>query len=248
MNPPARFGHARDAEASVAHVFVPELALTVEVEGPDGHHLARVRRLRAGECMTASTGDGCWRLYEIVAAGAKSLTLQSIGDIMVEPPPTLHVSVAAALIPKARYDDAVVAMVELGVDCIIPLASKRCVVRWDDDKAAAASARLATLAREAAMQSRRSYLVHIDALHTPRQLRDREGLTVAMFGATVHHPASAAHDGRVIVATGPEGGFDADDVAAFGRHTPLNLGPHVLRAETASVAAVAITRSIGLGS
>lgn len=247
MNPPP-FRHARDAKASVAHVFVAELASTVEVDGPDGHHLARVRRLRTGEYMTASTGDGLWRSYEIVAAGTKSLTLRSIDEPMVEPPPALHVSVAAALIPKARYDDAVAAMVELGVDRIIPLASKRCVVRWDDDKALAARARLETLAREAAMQSRRSYLVEIDDLHTPLQLRDREGLTVAMFGGGVHHPGDTAHDDRVIIATGPEGGFDADDVAAFGDPARLNLGPHVLRAETASVAAVAIARSPALRS
>lgn len=236
-------GHARDAVASVAHVFVPELGTTVEVDGPDGHHLARVRRLRVGERMTASTGDGYWRSYEIAAAQTKSLTLQAVGDVMVEAPVALHVSVAAALIPKARYDDALVAMVELGVDRVIPLASKRCVVRWDDGKAAAARSRLDTLAREASMQCRRSYLVEIDTLHTPSQLRDREGLTVAFFGGALDHPSAAAHDGRVIIATGPEGGFDEDDIDAFGSHVRLNLGPHVLRAETASVAAVAIARS-----
>ena len=56
------------AEVAAAHCFVDRLDSSVTVDGPDGHHLQRVRRLRTGEFLTAADGAGRWRRYVIVGA------------------------------------------------------------------------------------------------------------------------------------------------------------------------------------
>ena len=236
------FAHARDVDGSAAHVFTAALLDEVTIAGPDGHHLGRVRRLRAGEIVTASTGDGWWRPYEIRSVDGASLLLCSLGEMRCEAAARPRLTIAAALITKARFDDAIVAMVELGVDRIVPLASERCVVRWDRAKAESARVRLAMMAREAAMQSRRSHFTEVCPLATPADLRDAAGLAVAMFGGTAANELITETGEGVIIATGPEGGFSRTDLAAFGTFQTINLGHHVLRAETASVAAVAIVR------
>jgi len=65
-----------DSDA-VAHVFVDELGERCHIEGDDGHHLSRVRRVRTGELVTAADGSGAWRLYEVVAVSAGALDLDA---------------------------------------------------------------------------------------------------------------------------------------------------------------------------
>ena len=57
----------------------------VEITGADGHHLQRVRRLRAGEHVTVADGAGAWRRYEIEAVEPGRLQLGARGDRVVEP-------------------------------------------------------------------------------------------------------------------------------------------------------------------
>src|SRR6266568_676144 len=64
-------GWPADAAAS-AHLFVDSataLADTVDVAGEDGHHLARVLRLRVGETVTVADGSGGWRPYRVGGVG-----------------------------------------------------------------------------------------------------------------------------------------------------------------------------------
>ena len=63
---PHRYAAAEDA---AAHTFAEHLADTLEIDGTDGHHLQRVRRLRPGEHVTVADGLGSWRRYEIEDAG-----------------------------------------------------------------------------------------------------------------------------------------------------------------------------------
>ena len=252
-NSVTEYVHASLAADAVAHVFVAQLAESVELESVDAHHLGRVRRLRRGEILTASTGDGHWRSYEVADSDVQCFALQSCGEVQLEAPASVHLTIAPALIPKARFDDAVVAMVELGVDRVLPLMSERCVVRWDANKSAAAMQRLRVLAREAAMQCRRSYLPTIDGAVTTKELAGTAGLLVAAFradsadGANCDDPAldiatSIRGLKAITVATGPEGGFSDRDLENFAEFRSVRLGPHVLRAETASVAAAALVR------
>jgi 16S rRNA (uracil1498-N3)-methyltransferase len=232
---------AADADA-VAHAFADELADVVEIGGDDGHHLQRVRRLRAGERVTVADGAGHWRLYEIGDARAGSLRLRASGALTVEPELEPSVSLALALTKAGALETVVARCTELGVARVTPVRTERCVVRWNPAQASRAVGRLRSAARAAAAQSRRSRLPEIAA---PVELADLVGGT----GVVVAERRGARSDdveralGRArawTVLVGPEGGFAPAERALLGDMPHLGLGPFILKAETAPIAAVAI--------
>jgi 16S rRNA (uracil1498-N3)-methyltransferase len=225
---------------AAAHVVVDSaLDDQLIVDGDDGHHLQRVRRLRAGEAVTAADGAGAWRPYEVAEVQHGRLVLEAAGETRVEPTLVPPLTVAFA-ITKADKPEAVVArLTELGVDRLIPVVARRSVAQWDGARAEAALVRLRRVAREAAMQCRRARLPEIGTPLPVTSLARRTGLVVAdRDGPAVGALAEPGPDGW-LVAVGPEGGFDDDELGALGGAPRFGVGPHVLRAETAAVAAAA---------
>jgi 16S rRNA (uracil1498-N3)-methyltransferase len=226
------------ADAARAHVFVAVLADAVEVSDEDGHHLAAARRLRAGERVTAADGSGRWRPYVVQAVDRRGLSLGAAGPAVEEPGLVPALAVAPAL-RKGGLDAVVARCTELGVDAVVPLRAARAVVGWDDERTERALARLRRVARESAMQCRRARLPAIHPPATVEELAGRPGCVVAdragvMAGALEPPPAS----GWTLLC-GPEGGFAPDETARLAHLPRVAVGPHVLRAETAAIAAAA---------
>ncbi len=236
------------AADAAAHVFVAALDERCEITGADGHHLRRVRRLGSGETVTAADDSGAWREYTVSDVGPSMLALQARGAVHEPAAAGIVVSVAAAL-TKGGLDDVVAATTALGVQRVIPLRTERVVVRWDAARAAKGVARLRVVAREAAMQSHRARIPAIDEVADLGSLRDRPGIVIAgLDGVPAYElplpPRAAATDGGVgtgwTVVVGPEGGFSPDEISGFGPAPHLRLGPNVLRAVHAPIAAVAV--------
>jgi 16S rRNA (uracil1498-N3)-methyltransferase len=246
---PARgpIGWAADTDAT-AHTFTDELADVVTIEGPDGHHLQRVRRVRAGEQLTVADGAGRWRLYAVDAVTRGSLQLRAQGPLTREPDIGPPVMLAVALIKAGALETVVARCTELGVARVTPVRARRCVVRWDATQAARAVERLRAIAREAAAQSRRARLPEIEALTDLEVVASRRGVVVAeRHGARADALAAPPPDDGWTVVVGPEGGLDGDELARLGDKPRLGLGPFVLKAETAPIAAVALlTERAGL--
>lgn len=234
-------GFASTADA-VAHAFVAALDDTLTVDGPDGHHLERVRRLRVGEWLTLADGVGTWRRYRVVGAGKGRLDVEAEGPARVEPVQTPRVAVAFGVGKGAKPEQVVSGLTELGVDRIVPFLSARSVVRWDGDKATAAGDRLRRVAREAAMQCRRARLPEVA---DPVGLADLACDGVVVVGDPTGVPVATLDDpigGEWLAVVGAEGGLDPVERAALvGRPgaVAVAVGPHVLRTETAAVALAA---------
>jgi 16S rRNA (uracil1498-N3)-methyltransferase len=152
---------------------------------------------------------------------------------------TPRLTVACWLTKGQKPELAVQKLTELGVDRIMLVEAARSVVRWDDDKVAAAFDRLERVAREAAMQSRRARIPVVDGPVAPAELCRFRGLVVAAPDGAPAGLLPLPSDGEWVVAVGPEGGFDDDELRDFGTAPRLQLGPFVLRAETAAIAAAA---------
>lgn len=209
---------------SAAHIFVADAASPVVVDD-DLHHLSRVLRLRIGESVTCSDGRGRWLPCTWTGSG-----LEPTGAITEVAAPSPGLSVALAPVKGDGTEDAVVKLVEIGIDEIVVLAPvDHSVVRWDPDRAASHMDRLGRLVRSAAMQSRR---VHLPVVRGPVAL----GEIIAGEGVALAEPGGSGEWSDITtVVVGPEGGFSPAEVARAGR--TVSLGDTVLRADTAAVAA-----------
>ena len=224
---------------AVAHVFVPALDDDVTLDDETGHHLGRVRRVRAGDVVTAADGRGRWRPYAIALVEPGVVELRARDAPVEEPHLEPRLVVAFALTKGAKPELVVQKLTELGVDGVTVLAGRRSVPRWSDERAGAAVARLRRIAHEAAAQCRRARVPAVDGVRPVTGLRGRPGLVVADPEGDDPAALPAPSGGEWLLVVGPEGGFDPGEVAALdGRR--LRLGPHVLRAETAAIAGAAV--------
>ena len=241
--------YAGDTTA-VAHTFVADLGDDVQVDGDDGHHLARVRRLESGEHVTAADGTGAWREYVVDDVGRGSVSLRAVAPAAREPVLVPRLRVAFALTKGEKPETVVRQLTELGVDAVAPVLAARSVVKARGDRATALVERLRRVAREAACQSRRARITDVEDVRPLGDLlHDRlgdAGLVVAERGGDGAAPGADALDARTApeagwtLVVGPEGGFAPDEAAALAGVARIGVGPHVLRAETAAVAAAAV--------
>jgi 16S rRNA (uracil1498-N3)-methyltransferase len=233
--PPAPEGPDRTGALGVdsgPHAFVTDLdrpALAAE----DRHHLARVLRVREGDALTVADGAGRWRACRF------GPELEVAGPIVVDPEPAPSVTIAFALVKGERPELIIQKLTELGVDRIVPFVARRSVVRPDTERQARQHERWARVAREAAMQSRRSRLPEIAPVTT---FDDALALPGAVAADRFGRPPSLAHP---TVLIGPEGGWADDERSRFT--TTVGLGTSVLRAETACFAAAAVLGALRAG-
>ena len=206
---------------SAAHVVVDDLE-NPRLDEVDAHHLFRVLRLRDGDVVTATDGRGRWR--ECGARGRESIVPH--GDVVVETPRALPIGVAFVPVKAEKPEATIRQLVEIGVDEIFVVAPTKRAVAGARDRL---NDRAERIVREACMQSRRVFL---PAIHLGVPLDD----VVALSGAALADPnGSAPTNANRLLIVGPEGGFDDGEVsAAIPR---VNIGPAVLRAETAALVA-----------
>ena len=188
------------------------------------HHLDKVLRLREGESVTATNGNGEWRQCLWTGTG-----LEIAGEIHHEPArDDLEISV---VIPKGdRLEWMVQKLVEVGVDRIRLLNSERSVVKWDDQRAAKQLDRLRRVAESAIEQSRRIWGCEIVGPTIVREVLP--AIPIAEPGGR-----EIAKDDRAI-AIGPEGGWTSEEVQRAAE--TISISRQVLRVETAAIAAATL--------
>lgn len=210
------------------HVFVDSLDELV-VADDDLHHLRKSLRLRPGDPLTASDGQGSW----VACLLGSDSALTAVGERVYQPMRSRPATVAFSLVKGSKPELAIQKLTELGVDQIVVLDAERSVVRWDDDKVAANLERWGRIAREASMQSHRVRLPKIEALVPAGEWLVRPDVHAAQFGGRAI--AADVHS----IAIGPEGGWSPAEAAANETRT-VTLGSTVLRTETAAIAAATL--------
>jgi len=223
--------------------------------GAQASHLARVLRAEIGMEFDIVVGDRVRR--GVVAAMDESAVAFTLGEDL-EADPALPVTLLLAIFKFDRMEWAIEKATELGVERIVPAIARR-TEKHLGQAAAARVERWRRIAREAAQQSRRSDTV---AIEEPRLLKDavteapgelrillaEREKSATLRDAIASSDAESSGSGirRIRLAIGPEGGWTPEEETLFAgeRWKAASLGPRILRAETAAIAAVSVVAAL----
>ena len=237
-------------ERPKARVYVTEplvAGAALELAPRQAHHLRTVLRLNAGAAIAAfNRVDGEW-FCRIVETGRNRVVLAVEGQTRpVEA--ELDLWLVFAPIKRARLDWLVEKATELGVAALLPVWTQRTQAERLNLE------RLRSHAVAAAEQSER---LSVPQLHEPQALdrvlagwpAERRLIVCDETGRCEPIGAAAAGlgSGPMALLTGPEGGFaetELDSLGEFSFVTRVGLGPRVLRADTAALAALAVLQAI----
>jgi 16S rRNA (uracil1498-N3)-methyltransferase len=211
-------------------------------EGPS-HYLLHVLRAKPGNRVLLFNGrDGEW-LAEIGQLSKRGVTATCLEQTRPQDA-TPDIWLAFAPIKKTPADYLVQKATELGVSCLLPVYTRRTIVSRVNLE------RMAANAAEAAEQSERLTVPTIrEAVDLDKLLASWPRERTLYFcdeGGDARPLAQAARSGSVAILTGPEGGFDPAEremlrVQSFV--VPVTLGPRILRADTAALAALSVWQS-----
>lgn len=215
----------------------------VELDAAQANYLGNVLRLGEGsEALLFDGSSGEW-LARISDAAKKRMTLAVVRKTR-EPEAIPDVWLAFAPVKRTQTDWLVEKATELGAARLVPVITHRTVVeRVKLD-------RLESIAVEAAEQCGRTRLPDIEEPRSLKQfLRCRDASRTLYFadeGGGEWAP-DAFTAGPCVILTGPEGGFTDEErkaIRSAPNAVPISLGPRILRAETAALAALAVCMAV----
>lgn len=223
----------------------------VALGADDAHHLARVVRRRPGDAVELIDADG--GIWPAVVTALEPGARVRVSAAAPRTPPPARVTLYQGLVEWGRLDTVVEKAVELGAGEVVVFRSERArrvpgAEAWERRRE-----RLDRVAAAAARQCGRAPLRPVRGLvpfgRIPAEIPDGEGFLIDPRGDAALPAAIGARRApaeRIALVVGPEAGFSADEVATARRDglAVCHLGPAVLRAETAAIAAVAVAASV----
>jgi len=222
----------------------------VELVGDEAHHLAVVCRLGPGDSVRLFNGDGHEYPARIVQTSRRHAALEVLAREAVARELPITVEIAAPLPRGDRGQFLVEKLTELGVATYVPLLCERSVIHPREGKID----KLQRYVIAASKQCGRNVLMKVASPTAwvsyvePRGPAEVRILAHPVKATSASPVASALHDSAVHavrVALGPEGGFSDDEVSAgrAGGWKLIDLGPRILRVETAALFVASILGS-----
>jgi 16S rRNA (uracil1498-N3)-methyltransferase len=218
---------------------------TVRIEGQDVNHIKNVLRMKVGEELSVSNGvDGKEYRCGIVALDEECITceLRFVKEDGVELSSEVYLFQG---LPKADKMELIIQKaVELGAYAVVPVSTKRCVVKLDDKKAKSKIARWQGISEAAAKQSKRRIVPEIKDVMSFREalsfVKDFEVKLIPYemaedMSKTKEIIGTLQQGQKIAIFIGPEGGFEEGEIEAAMNAgvEPITLGKRILRTETA---------------
>lgn len=224
---------------------------SVIIIGGDVNHIKNVLRMRIGEEVAVSNGqDGKAYQCRIAAFEENGVRceLLAVAEESTELPARIYLFQG---LPKADKMELIIQKaVELGVYEIIPVETKRSVVKLDDKKAKSKIARWQGIAEAAAKQSKRGIVPQVsDVVSFAQAIKRASEMDLKLIPYELAEGmdksrellAQAAPGQDIAIFIGPEGGFEEREIEAALEMgiQPITLGKRILRTETAGLAILA---------
>ena len=229
-------------------IFLQELSLLkqpVIIRDEKAHYLFSVLRCKTGESLIVTDEKGCSYTAQILSASKKEVAIDITGDYILNTESNLDIILIQGLLKGEKMDFIIQKTTELGVSAIIPVITERSQLRETRKHP-----RWKKIAEEASRQSGRTKIPEIfetysfkDIFDIPFLISGKGVIFWEQEGEKLPEVASRlSHADKVFLLIGPEGGFSEKEVlkASEKGFFTATLGSRILRAETASIAAVSI--------
>ncbi len=235
-----------------------ELSEIMYIDGGDAHHLMHVLRAKIGQTVVLVDGNGVAGEAEIISYEDDRVTLKLLKVLDENRDSPIEITILQCLPKSDKMDFIVQKAVELGANFVQPIRSANCVVRYDAKKSADRVKKWQRIADEAAKQCGRGRLLKVQDIEDikvwlKKFSEEKDDSTVLLFCYEGENDLSigkilqnARENGveKYFLLIGPEGGFSLEEAQAVleaGGHS-VTLGPRILRAETAAVAAMSVVQ------
>ncbi|HEY6413983.1 MAG TPA: RsmE family RNA methyltransferase [Edaphobacter sp.] len=235
----------------IANLWTPT---TATLTGDQATHLARVLRAEPGQIYDV-VANGFLHRAEIVSVSAGGSGQDSEVNFLLheelESDAALPLHLLLAIFKFDHMEWAIEKATELGIARITPIFARR-TEKHLSQSAARRAERWRRIALEASKQSRRTTIPEIadpillkhalEQEQSPIRILLSETEQATTITAALLNANSANQETDTALAIGPEGGWTPEEMALFTQHNwqPVTLGPRILRAETAAIAAIAI--------
>ena len=223
----------------------------VHITGEDVNHIRNVLRMHRGDTVLISCGDEWEYTCEVDSLSEEEVTCRIVDAQLPGKELPSRIFLFQCLPKGDKMETVVQKAVELGAYSVIPVSSRRCIMKLDAKRAAQKTIRWNKIAESAAKQSKRliipevheimtfgealEYAGDLDVLLMPYEMESGMGETRRIL--------SAIQQGQSVgVLIGPEGGFEeqeAEDARNHGFST-ITLGKRILRTETAGMTILSI--------
>ncbi len=225
-----------------------ETAVPISViTGSDARHIKKALRLKPGDIITLFDGAGSEYEARIISLSADSVNVSIMRSFPSTTESPIQIIVAQAFLKQRKMDNLVRQLTELGITKWVPFISRRSVPRPDNKRLAVRTNRWKKISKEALKQCNRGRIMEIwptVSFEDTFNISKQSNLKIA-FWENESKPVNLAlaqsnkHFNNIFIMIGPEGGFTSQEiekVKACGFITAA-LGPRILRAETATIAA-----------
>ena len=227
-------------------LFFPFSGNSILLDGEAYHHVVRVNRANVEDEVEVADGQGRVVLARIISINEGYAELIVLEEIETQAEPQLNLVLGFGLLKGEKSDWLIQKATELGVGEIWPLALDHSVVKLDEKKGKDRRVRWQKIATEAAQQCGRD---RVPLVKAPIKLSQalssfcQDGIVIMPHEALPEHSLKRvlkANDPAkdVFLIIGSEGGFSAEETKLAEEQGVklVNLGPRILRAETAALA------------
>lgn len=220
------------------------------LSGSDYNHIKNVLRMNAGDSILVSC-DGKSDLCEIESFDCDSVKVRVISENVNNTELPLKITLFQGLPKSDKMELIIQKTVELGVNKIVPVEMKNCVVRLDEKKKNSKVSRWQTISESAAKQSKRNVIPEIGNVVTfAEMLKSANDLDFFLVPYENQEGMKSTKDAlskikkgmNIGILIGPEGGFDGKEIekSIEAGGISLSLGKRILRTETAAITAVSL--------
>jgi 16S rRNA (uracil1498-N3)-methyltransferase len=228
-----------------------EINSRVIISGNDYNHLKNSLRLNIGDRVILSDGSGFDMEAEIINFSDDGAELEILTKERSKVEAGIKVWLAQSLPKKSKMDLIVEKATEIGFAGLIPLETKRTIVKYNHKKKDKKRSRWKRVVEAAAKQSGRAVIPEIKDFYSSDNLKnlksqfdyvlvlweDESNYSIKKFFKN----NNVKQDDSILLIIGPEGGFSESEVKKFKTELGaeiISLGPRILRTETAGIAAL----------